>query len=69
MTNCRTPKTIRELYFYIKAEFHRLQSIQNELTEHKKNHWKIISIMIGIAGLNLTMIIFIIKFFMGGGLL
>lgn len=67
MANGKVPKTIRELYFYTKAELKSIKSIQNELTEHKHNHWKIIGIMIGIAGINITVFIFIIKYFSSRG--
>ena len=67
MANGKIPKTIRELYFFIKSEFDRLDSIQSELTEHKNNHWKVIGIMIGITGINVTVFIFIIKYFSSKG--
>ena len=55
------PKTIRELFFYIKSEFSKLQSIQTELTEHKNNHWKMISLIVGINTTIIAIIGLILK--------
>jgi len=67
MTGNGTPKTTRELYFYIKGEFDNLrtknESIQTELTEHKSSHWKIITIIISIMTLYITALTSALKFF------
>ena len=59
--NCRMngnwipPKTIRELGFYVRGEFKTIHaknnSIQNELTEHKNGHYKIMTIAIAITSI------------------
>ena len=74
MANDKAPRTIREMYFYIgkvvasiNAKIENFESVQRELTEHKLNHWKVIFIMIGITTINITVFIFIIKYFSSKG--
>ena len=65
MTGNGTPKTTRELYFYIKGEFDNLriknESIQAELTEHKNVHWKVVTALIAGSSLYITSLTFLLN--------
>jgi len=60
--NGKIPETVRELYYYLKSEFKRIDSIQAEITEHKNRHWIITPIIVVVVSAYTTALVFILKY-------